>query len=109
MSEIPRAIGRYEILGPLGQGGMGTLYRAWDPKLERDIAIKLLRNDNLELRERFAREARSAARLRHPHIVLIYDVGEHEGQPFIAMEYVDGQTLAELIAARAPLALTRKL
>ena len=68
--------------------------------LERQIAIKLLRDDNDELRERFAREARSAARLRHRNIVTIFDVGEHDGQPFIAMEYVQGETLAELIRER---------
>ncbi|HWW83828.1 MAG TPA: serine/threonine-protein kinase, partial [Vicinamibacterales bacterium] len=108
MSE-PSQIGRYEILGLIGHGGMGTLYRAWDPKLERQIAIKLLRGDNDELRERFAREARSAARLRHRHIVMIYDVGDHLGQPFIALEYIEGQTLAELVASRAPLPVVRKL
>ena len=88
---------------------MGVLYLAWDPTLERQIAIKLLRDDNDELRERFAREARSVARLRHPHIVTIFDVGEHEGQPFIAMEYLQGQTLAEMIRGGAPLTSSRKL
>jgi eukaryotic-like serine/threonine-protein kinase len=109
MTSSPTIIGRYEIRGRIGQGGMGVLYRAWDPRLERQVAIKLLIGDNPELRERFAREARSAARLRHPHIVLIFDVGEHEGQPFIAMEYIQGQTLGEMINARAGLSLVRKL
>ncbi len=88
---------------------MGSLYLGWDPMLERQIAIKLLRDDNEELRERFAREARSVARLRHPNIVTIFDVGEQDGQPFIAMEYIQGQTLGDLIRRGAPLALTRKL
>lgn len=105
----PATIGRYEIVNRLAQGGMGALYLAWDPKLDRQIAIKLLMHDDDELRERFAREGRSAARLRHPHIVTIFDVGEHNNQPFIAMEYIQGQTLAELIRGRVPLPITRKL
>ena len=88
---------------------MGSLYLVWDPKLERQIAIKLLKEDDDDLRERFAREARSAARLRHPHIVTIYDVGDHDGQPFIAMEFVQGETLSEIISSRRPLTLTRKV
>ena len=82
---------------------MGALYLAWDPMLEREIAIKLLREDNDELRERFAREARSVARLRHPHIVMIFDVGEQDGQPFIAMEYIKGHTLADMVRSALPL------
>ena len=73
---------------------MGSLYRAWDPMLEREIALKLLRHDDDELRERFARDARSVARLRQRNIVTIFDVGEQDGYPFIAMEYIPGQTLA---------------
>ena len=91
MSEAPDAIGRYKIVSRIGQGGMGVLFLAFDPMLERQIAIKLLRDDNDELRERFAREARSVARLRHPHIVTIFDVGEQDGHPFIAMEYLQGR------------------
>src|SRR6185295_18750850 len=88
---------------------MGALYLAWDPTLERQIAIKLLRDDNDEMRERFAREARSVARLRHPRIVTIFDVGDFQGQPFIAMEYIQGQTLAELIGAQTPMPIARRL
>jgi hypothetical protein len=88
---------------------MGALYLAWDPRLDRQIAIKLLMHDDDELRERFAREARSAARLRHPHIVTIFDVGEHNNQPFITMEYIQGQTLAAIVRSRAELPLQRKL
>ena len=76
---------------------MGALFLAWDPRLGRHTAIKLLSEDDPELRERFAREARSAASIRHPHIVEIFDVGEHDGRPFIAMEYVHGRTLADLV------------
>jgi serine/threonine-protein kinase len=88
---------------------MGVLYLALDPDLDRLVAIKLLKVDSDELRERFLREARIAARLQHPHIVSIYGVGEHDGQPYIAMEYISGETLAELIRRRAPLSLSRKL
>lgn len=105
----PSIIGRYQILDRIGQGGMGSLFRAWDPMLEREIAIKLLRDDNDELRERFSREARSAARLRHRNIVTIFDVGEQDGYPFIAMEYIRGQTLADLIRAGALITAPQKL
>lgn len=90
---------------------MGALYRARDPLIGRYVAIKLLRAgyDSQEFRERFAREARSAGGLSHPNIVTIYDVGEHEGMPFIAMEYVRGETFADLIQLRPPLPLARKL
>ena len=84
---------------------MGVLYLALDPAIDRLVALKLLRVNHPEIRERFMREARLAARLQHPNIVTIFDVGEHEGQPFIAMEYIPGETLAELIAAGAPLPL----
>jgi eukaryotic-like serine/threonine-protein kinase len=105
----PTFIGRFKIVNRIGRGGMGALYLAWDPTLERQIAIKLLREDHDDLRERFAREARSIARLRHPHIVTVFDVGVHEEQPFIAMEYIKGQTLAEIIGSGGPLTIVRKL
>ena len=108
---LPRTLGRYEVTAVLGNGGMGSVYRARDPRIGRDVAIKLLREgyDSTELRDRFAREARSAGSLSHPNIVTIYDIGEHEGRPFIAMEYVAGETFAELIRSEAPLPLGRKL
>src|SRR5258706_640115 len=92
-------VGRYQIIEKVGQGGMGSLYLARDPAIDRLVAIKVLREDfdSQELRERFAREARSAGRLRHPNIVVAFDVGEHEGQPFIAMEYIPGETLGAII------------
>jgi hypothetical protein len=109
MSTGPVTIGRYQVRDRLGQGGMGVLYLALDPAIDRLVALKVLRVDNEEMRERFLREARLAARLQHPNIVTIYDVGSHEGQPFIAMEYISGETLAELIQRRASLAVERKL
>jgi serine/threonine-protein kinase len=110
-SALPAAIGKFSILQPLGEGGMGRLYLARDPEMDRLVAIKVLREgyDSRELRERFGREAKSASTLRHANIVTIFDTGTHEGLPFIVMEYIHGETLGELIRARTPLALERKL
>ena len=104
-------IGRYQILDKIGEGGMGSLFLARDPAIDRLVAIKLLRHglDTEALRERFSREARAAGRLRHPNIVTIFDVGEHDGVPFIAMEFLAGETLAELIRDGARLSLSRRL
>src|SRR5688572_9072648 len=91
---------------------MGSLYLAHDPDLDRPVAIKLLKDDyhdDLELRERFGREARSVARLRHPNIIIVFDVGEHEGRPFMAMEYVAGETLSAILQRRPPVPLVRRL
>jgi serine/threonine protein kinase len=108
-SPFPQRIGRYEVLDRLGEGGMGLLYLARDPVLDRTVAIKVLTVFNDEIKQRFAGEARSAARLTHPKIITIYDVGEEQSQPFIAMEYIDGETLSEVIRRRAPLRLIRRL
>ena len=107
--ELPKRIDRYEIVERLGRGGMGVVYLATDPALGRTVAIKMLTEDNEELRERFAREARSAAALKHNNIVTIYDVGEDQGRPFIAMEYLEGENLAEVIRRRAQVPLRQKL
>ncbi len=100
--QVPR-IGRYEILGEIGRGGMGTVYRARDPVLDRFVALKQLSADMLAepaMRERFLREARSAARLQHPNIVTVYEFGEVEGTPFIAMELLEGDNLADALERR---------
>jgi len=97
--ETSKTIGRYEILAELGQGAMGTVYRAKDPSMDRIVALKtvisvaLASSQGSEYRERFYREARAAGRLAHPGIVPVFDVGEHEGLPFLVMEFIDGQTL----------------
>ena len=104
-------IGRYEIQRKLGRGGMGTVYVAHDPVLGRLVAIKVFATD-LDLPDashRFAREARSAAALNHPHIVTVHDYGDVASQPFIVMEHVQGETLAETIRRRVPVPLTEKL
>jgi serine/threonine-protein kinase len=107
--KLPEAIDRYRIRERLGQGGMGSLFLALDPAIDRLVAIKVLRVDNPDIRERFQREARLAARLQHPNIVTVYDVGDHDGQPFIAMEYIPGETLGELIRRRAPLDVRQRI
>src|SRR5580765_4281695 len=108
---LPASISRYKILKRLGEGGMGSLYLARDPEMDRLLAIKLLREDveSDELRERFKREARANARLNHQNIVIVYDVGEDAGRPFIAMEYIEGNTLSGVIRAREDVAIDRKL
>ena len=90
---------------------MGSLYLAKDPKIGRLVAIKLVRQefDSPEARQRFAREAQSAGTLRHPNIVTIFDVDEHDGLPFIAMEYIDGETLGEVVKRKALLPVARRL
>lgn len=109
MHVLPTHISQYEVRRVLGQGGMGVVYLAFDPGLRRQVALKVLRTDNEEQRERFRREARIAARVQHPNIVAIYAVGEHDGQPYIAMEYIEGEPLSDGIRRRAPWALGRKL
>jgi serine/threonine protein kinase len=113
MFHMPTRIDRYEIKTLIGAGGMGSLYLARDtnPNTNRLVALKLLlaNIDSGDLRERFAREARALAALNHPNIVDIYDSGEFQGSPFIVMEYVRGETLAEKIKRRAPMSLAQKL
>jgi serine/threonine protein kinase len=97
--ETSRKIGRYEILEEQGHGGMGTVYRAMDPAMNRVVALKTITSVAFplqsEFRERFYREARAAAVLTHPGIVPVFDMGEHEGVPFLVMEFVAGRTLSD--------------
>ena len=98
---ITNSISHYEIVELLGEGGMGAVYRAVDTRLGRPVAIKVLRSElaaDDESRARFMREARAASALNHPHIVTIYDIGKDRGTDFIAMEYVTGVSLADVIA-----------
>ena len=108
-THFPERIGRYDILDRIGFGGMGMVFRGRDPHIGRMVAIKLLRVADEDLHDRFLREAQSAGSLKHPNIVTIYDFGEHEGAPYIIMEYVEGTTLAEHIKQNIPLTLARKL
>ncbi|MFQ5793342.1 MAG: serine/threonine-protein kinase, partial [Acidobacteriota bacterium] len=115
MPSLPERINnRYEILSELGRGAMGTVYRARDPVLEREVALKMMSEALLvedEMKERFYREARSAARLQHPNIVTTYDLGEVEGEgiPFIAMELLDGHPLSQLLEEKRLTGLEEKV
>jgi len=108
---VPTVVSHYRLLDRLGEGGMGVVYRAEDLQLGREVAVKLLRTDASTASDwmaRFEREARLASSLQHPHICTIHELGEHEGQPFIVMERLEGQTVRQLLEA-GPLPVQRVL
>ncbi len=101
--EVGHKFGPYEILGKLGGGGMGVVFRAWDERLHREVAVKLLHDEFQApgMRQRFLLEARAASALNHPHICTIFDMGEQDGDPYLVMEVLEGITLKERIAQGA--------
>src|SRR5271157_2610960 len=103
-------LGPYEILAPLGKGGMGEVYKARDTRLHRDVAVKVLPQAfaTEATRERFQREARAASSLNHPNICVVHDVGEAAGHPFLVMELLNGKTLREHISGK-PLEISTAL
>src|SRR5262245_3491048 len=104
-------LGPYEILSPLGAGGMGEVYRAKDTRLERMVAVKVLPphlSASAEVRQRFEREAKTISQLTHPHICALHDVGREGETEYLVMEYLEGETLAERLA-RGPLPLEQTL
>jgi tetratricopeptide (TPR) repeat protein len=98
------AVGRYVVLGRVGSGGMGVVYAAYDPELDRKVALKLLKawgsGDGTRGHRRLLREAQAMARLSHPNVITVHDVGEHRGSVFVAMEFVEGRTLGAWLAER---------
>ncbi len=102
-------LGPYRLIEPIGEGGMGMVYKGWHPRLDRYSAIKLIRPQVLatrpEIVTRFHREAKAIAQLHHPNVVLLYDADEINGTHYIAMEYVDGQTLEKMVRINGPLSV----
>ena len=97
-------LGPYEIVSPLGAGGMGEVFRAKDSRLNRTVAIKILSDESAadaDRRERFEREAKAISALDHPNICALYDVGDHDGTYFLVMPCLEGQTLADRLAKGA--------
>ena len=104
-------LGPYEVLDPLGAGGMGEVYKARDTRLERTVAIKVLPSHlsaSPEVRQRFEREARTISQLSHPHICALYDVGNQDGVEYLVMEYLEGETLAARLS-KGPLPVEQTL
>ncbi len=109
---MPKTVGKYEIMNTLGSGAMGVVYLARDPVIDRIVAVKVLSPslvENARQRERFYQEARTAGKLRHPNIVVIFDCGEDQGVPYIVMEYLEGEDLRDLIGGQLEWPLERKL
>jgi serine/threonine protein kinase len=103
--EGERKLGKYELVDAVGVGAFGTVYKARDPELDRVVAVKVPRAGHLASRadlDRFLREARSVAQLRHPSIVSVFEVGQAHQLPFLVSEFVSGVTLADLLSARRP-------
>jgi len=105
---IGHQVGRYQILSLLGEGGMATVYKAHDPRIERDVAINVIRREAFPpedldmLLKRFEREAKALGKLSHPNIVGVIDYGEHDGSPYLVMVYVPGGTLKDRLGYPMP-------
>ena len=108
----PKKIGKYDVLDVIGRGGMGIVYKAVDPGIGRTVAIKMTTGslgEDPELLERFYREAQSVGKLQHPNIVTVYDLGVEEGNPYLVMELLEGDSLESLLRARRSIPLEEKL
>src|SRR5438270_1621437 len=105
-------IGKYDITEVLGEGGMGIVYKAIDPGIGRPVAIKMMTGgfaDNPDLLKRFQREAQSAGTLQHPNIVIIYELGTHDGNPYMAMEFISGESLETIVSSHRRMSLVDKM
>jgi serine/threonine protein kinase len=110
-SNIPTKIGKYDVIDLIGRGGMGVVYKAKDPHLERPVAIKMMTSgfaDNPDLLKRFFREAQSLGSLQHPNIVTVYDLGDYGGNPYLVMEFLEGEGLDSVLTSRRQLSLLEK-
>src|SRR6201997_1676875 len=97
-------LGPYEVLSPIGAGGMGEVYKARDTRLERTVAVKVLPrhlSESSDVRQRFEREAKTISSLSHPHICALYDVGNQDGVEYLVMEFLEGETLSDRLARGA--------
>src|SRR4051812_33627625 len=105
-------IGKYDVVEVLGKGGMGIVYKATDSRIGRMVAIKMMTGgfaENPDLLKRFYREAQSTGMLQHPNIVIVYDLGDQEGNPYLVMEYLEGEPLDKMIASKRELSMVEKL
>jgi serine/threonine-protein kinase len=101
---MPQTIGRYQVFAQLGEGGFATVYRAYDPRLDRDVAVKVLHRNHAadkRMRARFLREGKALARVQHPNLVRLFDSGEADGMVYLTMEFIEGRSLAALAAEQA--------
>lgn len=112
MASLPEKIGKYDVLGVLGTGGMGIVYKGIDRRIGRNVAIKMMTaqfRDQEQLLTRFYREAQSAGILQHPNIVIVYELGDEGGVPYIVMEYLDGKSLEAVMREHQPLGISQKI
>src|ERR1051326_6623450 len=107
--QTPTFIGSYQIQKKLGEGAFGRVYQAYDARVNRLVAIKVLLLRDKEVLTRFKNEAIVAGNLRHNNIVTIYEFGEHEGLPFLVMEFLDGENLHDVMRAKKPLTVLQKI
>jgi serine/threonine-protein kinase len=109
---VPKKIGKYDVTGVIGRGGMGVVYEATDPQLDRRVAIKMITGafaENQDMLKRFNREAQALGSLQHPNIVTVYDLGTHEGNPYLVMQYLEGESLDAALTNRRQLSLLDKI
>ena len=112
LADKPAKIGKYDVIDIIGRGGMGIVYKAADPNLNRLVAIKMMTGGYASTPEhlkRFFREAQSTGGLRHPNIVTIFELGDYDGNPYLVMEYLEGESLESIIKSRRPISLVEKL